>query len=48
MIAGLTLGAAGLLGLIVTAHGTPYWLLVLPMLAAGTGMALTSPPPPRP
>ena len=43
MITGLTLGAAGLLGLIVTAHGTPYWLLVLPMLGAGTGMALTMP-----
>jgi DHA2 family methylenomycin A resistance protein-like MFS transporter len=43
MITGLTLGAAGLLGLIVTAHGTPYWLLVLPMLAAGSGMALTMP-----
>ena len=27
----------------MTAHGTPYWLLVLPMLAAGTGMALTMP-----
>jgi DHA2 family methylenomycin A resistance protein-like MFS transporter len=43
MITGLTVGAAGLFGLIVTAHGTPYWLLVLPMLAAGTGMALTMP-----
>ncbi len=43
MITGLVLGAAGLLGLIVTAHGTPYWLLVLPMLAAGSGMALTMP-----
>jgi DHA2 family methylenomycin A resistance protein-like MFS transporter len=43
MITGLTVGAAGLFGLIVTAHGTPYWLLVLPILAAGTGMALTMP-----
>ncbi len=43
MITGLTLGAAGLLGLIVTARGTPYWVLVLPMLAAGSGMALTMP-----
>jgi MFS transporter, DHA2 family, methylenomycin A resistance protein len=43
MITGLMLGAAGLLGLIVTAHGTPYWVLVLPMLAAGSGMALTMP-----
>ena len=43
MITGLMLGAAGLLGLIVTAHGTPYWVLVLPMVAAGSGMALTMP-----
>jgi len=43
MITGLVLGAAGLLGLIVTAHGTPYWVLVLPMVAAGSGMALTMP-----
>ncbi len=43
MITGLLLGAAGLLGLIVTAQGTPYWLLVAPMLAAGSGMALTMP-----
>ena len=28
---------------IVTAHGTPYWVLVLPMVAAGSGMALTMP-----
>ena len=27
----------------MTAPGTPYWLLVAPMLAAGTGMALTMP-----
>jgi DHA2 family methylenomycin A resistance protein-like MFS transporter len=43
MIAGLVLGAAGLLGLIVTARGTPYWVLVLPMVAGGSGMALTMP-----
>jgi DHA2 family methylenomycin A resistance protein-like MFS transporter len=43
MIIGLVLGAAGLLGLIVTARSTPYWVLVLPMVAAGTGMALTMP-----
>ena len=43
MITGLVLGAAGLLGLIVTARGTPYWALVAPMLAAGSGMALTMP-----
>jgi DHA2 family methylenomycin A resistance protein-like MFS transporter len=27
----------------VTAPGTPYWLLALPMVAAGSGMALTMP-----
>jgi len=43
MISGLVLGAAGLLGLIGTARGTPYWVLVAPMLAAGSGMALTMP-----
>jgi DHA2 family methylenomycin A resistance protein-like MFS transporter len=43
MITGLVLGAAGLLGLIVTARGTPYWVLMAPMLAAGSGMALTMP-----
>jgi hypothetical protein len=48
MITGLTLGAAGLLGLIVTARATPYWVLVLPMVAAGSGMALTMPARPRP
>jgi DHA2 family methylenomycin A resistance protein-like MFS transporter len=43
MITGLSLGAAGLLGLIVAAHGVPYWMLILPMVAAGSGMALTMP-----
>jgi MFS transporter, DHA2 family, methylenomycin A resistance protein len=43
MITGLSLGAAGLLGLIVAAHGTAYWMLILPMVAAGSGMALTMP-----
>ncbi|MGP7996929.1 MAG: MFS transporter [Streptosporangiaceae bacterium] len=43
MVAGLSLGSAGLLGLLVSGHGTPYWVLVLPMLAAGAGMALTMP-----
>ena len=27
----------------MTARGTPYWVLVLPMVAAGSGMALTMP-----
>jgi MFS transporter, DHA2 family, methylenomycin A resistance protein len=43
MITGLSLGAAGLLGLIVAAHGVPYWVLIVPMVAAGSGMALTMP-----
>jgi len=43
MIIGLFLGSAGLFSLIVSGHGTPYWALVLPMLAAGAGMALTMP-----
>ncbi|HUY47406.1 MAG TPA: MFS transporter [Streptosporangiaceae bacterium] len=43
MITGLSLGAAGLLGLVIAGRGTPYGLLVLPLLAAGSGMALTMP-----
>jgi MFS transporter, DHA2 family, methylenomycin A resistance protein len=43
MITGLSLGAAGLLGLIVAAHGVPYWVLIVPMVATGSGMALTMP-----
>ena len=43
MLAGLGTGTAGLLALAVTGAGTPYWMLVLPMLAAGAGMALTMP-----
>jgi len=35
MLAGLGTGAAGLLALAVTGPGTPYWMLVPPMLAAG-------------
>jgi MFS transporter, DHA2 family, methylenomycin A resistance protein len=40
MVAGLSLGSAGLFALLVSGHGTPYWVLVLPMLAAGAGMAV--------
>jgi DHA2 family methylenomycin A resistance protein-like MFS transporter len=43
MITGLVIGGAGLAGLAVAGHRTPYWLLVAPMLAAGSGMALTMP-----
>ena len=43
MRAGLLLGGAGLLGLVVAGAHTPYIVLVLPMIAAGSGMALTMP-----
>ena len=43
MIAGLALGGAGLLGLLVAGAGTPYVLLVAPLAAAGFGMAFTMP-----
>ncbi len=43
MITGLLLGTAGLSGLALAGAATPYWMLVVPMLAAGSGMALTMP-----
>ena len=43
MLAGLLLGAAGLLGTMVAGPHTPYGWLVLPMTATGFGMALTMP-----
>ncbi|HEY7143877.1 MAG TPA: MFS transporter [Streptosporangiaceae bacterium] len=43
MLAGLCLGAAGLLSLMAAGASTPYWVLVAPMLAAGFGMSLTMP-----
>ena len=43
MIAGLALGGAGLLGLLVAGARTPYGLLVAPMVAVGFGMAFTMP-----
>lgn len=43
MLIGLTLSAAGLLGLIVTGPSTPYPVLVLPMIASGLAMSLTMP-----
>lgn len=43
MIAGLCAGAAGLFGLAATGSHTPYWLIVVPLMAAGFGMAFTMP-----
>jgi MFS transporter, DHA2 family, methylenomycin A resistance protein len=43
MLTGLVLGGTGLLGLIVARAGTPYPFLIIPMAAAGFGMALTMP-----
>ena len=43
MLTGLLLGAAGLFGTMVAGGHTPYGLLVLPMAAAGFGMATTMP-----
>ncbi len=43
MLIGLPIGAAGVLGWLVAAAGTPYWLLVAPMVAAGFGISFTMP-----
>ena len=43
MVAGLALGAAGLLALAVAGPHTPYYVLVAPLLATGLGMSLTMP-----
>ena len=43
MLTGLLLGGAGLIGLVAAGTHTPYLALVLPMIAAGSGMALTMP-----
>jgi MFS transporter, DHA2 family, methylenomycin A resistance protein len=43
MLAGLLLGGAGLLGLTVAGPATDYAFLVVPMAAAGFGIALTMP-----
>ncbi len=43
MLAGLVVGAAGLLGLVAAGAHTAYPLLVAPLVAAGTGMAMTMP-----
>jgi DHA2 family methylenomycin A resistance protein-like MFS transporter len=41
--AGLLRGGAGLIGPAAAGTHTPYLVLVLPMIAAGSGMALTMP-----
>jgi DHA2 family methylenomycin A resistance protein-like MFS transporter len=43
MLIGLTLGGAGLTGLVIAGQDTSYGLLVLPLIAAGFGMAFTMP-----
>jgi MFS transporter, DHA2 family, methylenomycin A resistance protein len=43
MIIGLCTGAAGLFGLIAAGPHTPYLVIVLPLMAAGFGMAFTMP-----
>src|SRR2546423_1781953 len=43
MLAGLTLGGAGFLGLLAAGPHTSFALLVAPLMAAGAGMALTMP-----
>jgi DHA2 family methylenomycin A resistance protein-like MFS transporter len=43
MLIGLTFGALGLAGLVIAGSHTPYALLVVPLLAAGFGMAFTMP-----
>jgi MFS transporter, DHA2 family, methylenomycin A resistance protein len=43
MLAGLLLGGAGLLAIAVAGPHTPYLVFVVPMIAAGSGMALTMP-----
>jgi MFS transporter, DHA2 family, methylenomycin A resistance protein len=43
MLTGLLLGGAGLLAIAVAGPHTPYLVFVVPMIAAGSGMALTMP-----
>jgi DHA2 family methylenomycin A resistance protein-like MFS transporter len=43
MLIGLAIGAAGQFGLALTGVHTPYGLLVVPLVAAGFGMAFTMP-----
>jgi DHA2 family methylenomycin A resistance protein-like MFS transporter len=43
MLFGLVLGAAGFVGLIAAGAHTSYWVLVVPLVAAGFGMSFTMP-----
>jgi DHA2 family methylenomycin A resistance protein-like MFS transporter len=43
MLTGLCVGAAGLFGLMAAGAHTPYLVLVVPLMAAGFGMAFTMP-----
>ena len=43
MLTGLLLGGAGLLAIAVAGPHAPYLVFVVPMIAAGSGMALTMP-----
>ena len=43
MLTGLLLGGAGLLAMAVAGAHSPYLMLAVPMIAAGSGMALTVP-----
>jgi DHA2 family methylenomycin A resistance protein-like MFS transporter len=43
MLIGLTVGALGLLAMILVGTDTPYWLLIAPLLAIGFGIAYTMP-----
>jgi DHA2 family methylenomycin A resistance protein-like MFS transporter len=43
MLIGLTVGALGLFSMVFAGTTTPYWLLVVPLLAIGFGTAYTMP-----
>jgi DHA2 family methylenomycin A resistance protein-like MFS transporter len=43
MVIGLLVGAAGLAGWLLAGPNTPYWVLVVPMLFAGFGIAFAMP-----
>ncbi|HEY6423183.1 MAG TPA: MFS transporter, partial [Pseudonocardiaceae bacterium] len=43
MITGLTVGAFGLLAMTLAGTHSPYWMLVVPLLAIGFGTAYTMP-----
>ncbi|GHF41695.1 DHA2 family methylenomycin A resistance protein-like MFS transporter [Amycolatopsis bartoniae] len=43
MLIGLVVGALGLLSLVLAGEHTPYWMLIVPLLAVGFGTAYTMP-----